>query len=284
MQNLRNWNIAMGVIQLGMGIFLTVIYNNEGLFKLDEPMYRIGVDKKSTATNEYSLEWVQRKTTAVPYAYEAVSFFYVTSFFHFLYVLMGSRYEDMIENENNYLRWIEYSISATLMIRIIALQCGIRDENALTSITMNTVGIMLQGQIVESILSTNSTKIGVNEKTVLLVATIVGWILMVTNFYIIIKQYINLKDDVDKFNCPDVGIPSFVLWIIVTQLLFYSTFGFIQIYQIYNRLYRPDQYDYRTIETMYIVDSLLSKVTLGAILGYSVIGASKGVYGKFACN
>lgn len=282
MQNLRNWNIAMGVIQLGMGIFLTVTYNNEGLFKLDEPMYRIGVDKKSIDTSKYSLEWVQRKSTAVPYAYEAVSFFYVTSFFHFLYVLMGSKYEEMILRENNFLRWIEYSISATLMIRIIALQCGIRDENALTSMTMNTVGIMLQGQIVEATLSTR--KIDVNEKMVILVATIVGWVLMVTNFYIIVKQYINLKNDVDEFKCKDVGIPSFVLWIIVTQLIFYSTFGFIQIYQIYNRLYKPDQYDYRKIETMYIIDSLLSKVTLGAILGYSVINANKGVYGTFACT
>lgn len=282
MQNLRNWNIAMGVIQLGMGIFLTVTYNNEGLFKLDEPMYRIGVDKKSIDASKYSLEWVQRKSTAVPYAYEAVSFFYVTSFFHFLYVFMGSKYEEMIRCENNFLRWIEYSISATLMIRIIALQCGIRDENALTSMTMNTVGIMLQGQIVEATLSTR--KIDVNEKMVILVATIVGWVLMVTNFYIIVKQYINLKNDVDEFKCKDVGIPSFVLWIIVTQLIFYSTFGFIQIYQIYNRLYKPDQYDYSKIETMYIIDSLLSKVTLGAILGYSVINANKGVYGTFACT
>lgn len=272
----------MGVIQLGMGIFLTVTYNNAGLFKLDEPMYRIGVDKKVNPANKYSLEWVERKSTAVPYAYEAVSFFYVTSFFHFLYVLMGSRYDEMIRRENNYLRWIEYSISATLMVRIIALQCGIRDESALTSITMNTVGIMLQGQIVEAVLS-STAKPGANDKMVILVATIVGWILMVTNFYIIVKQYINVKDDVDGFKCPGVSIPSFVLWIIVTQLVFYSTFGFIQIYQIYNRLYNPDQYDYHKIETMYIIDSLLSKVTLGAILGYSVIGANKGVYGTFEC-
>jgi len=281
MQTLRNWNIAMGVIQLGMGIFLTVVFNNQGLFKNEEQMYRIGVDKKVDAANKYSLDWVQRESTSVPYAYEAVSFFYVTSFFHFLYVLMGPRYEDMILKQNNYLRWIEYSISATLMIRIIALQCGIRDENALTSISVNTVGIMLQGQIVETMLS--QRKVDVKEKSVILVATIVGWILMVTNFYIIVKQYINLKSDVDAFKCPDVGIPSFVLWIIVTQLLFYSTFGFIQIYQIYNKLYNPDQYDYRRIETMYIIDSLLSKVTLGAILGYAVIGANQGVYSSFEC-
>jgi hypothetical protein len=140
---------------------------------------------------------------------------------------------------------------------------------------------MLQGQIVETMLS--QRKVDVKEKSVILVATIVGWILMVTNFYIIVKQYINLKSDVDAFKCPDVGIPSFVLWIIVTQLLFYSTFGFIQIYQIYNKLYNPGQYDYRRIETMYIIDSLLSKVTLGAILGYAVIGANQGVYSSFEC-
>ncbi len=272
----------MGVIQLGMGIFLTVIYNKEGLFQVKEKLYRIGVDKKNV-TDGYSLDFVQRPSLEVPYAYEAVSFFYVTSFFHFLYVLMGERYNEMIENKNNFLRWIEYSISATLMIRIIALQCGIRDDNTLTAITMSTVGIMLQGQIVESALASGH-ELDSNGKMVVFVATIVGWLLMVTNFYMIVRQYINLADDINLFGCPGVGIPSFVLALVVTQLIFYSTFGFIQIYQIYKRLYNPKEYDYKKIETMYIVDSLLSKVTLGAILGYSVIGANKGVYATFSCD
>ena len=105
---------------------------------------------------------------------------------------------------------------------------------------------------------------------------------IVTNFVIIVRQYINLSEDVDKLNCPDVGIPDFVLWIVITQLIFYNSFGFLQLWQIYKKLYSKN-YCYANTELYYLVDSLLSKVTLGGILGYSVIQANKGIYGTFDC-
>ena len=278
---LRNWNIFMTIIQLAMGIFLTISYHNEDLLDFKEMFYRFGIDKKGTSNaEEYKVEWIKRDSSSIPYAQEAIAFFYVTAFFHCLYVLMGEKYEDMIVCENNWLRWLEYGITATLMIRIIAIQAGIRDENTLTSISLNTVGVMLCGQIVETTLS--HSVITEKDKNVIFVASLIGWIIMVTNFVIIVRQYINLENDVDNLNCDDVSIPSFVLWIIITQLIFYSTFGFLQIWHIWCRLYKKD-YEYRNTELYYLVDSLLSKVTLGGILGYSVLNAKKGVYGKFVC-
>ena len=37
------------------------------------------------------------------------------------------------------------------------------------------------------------------------------------------------------------------------------------------------------IEKLYIIDSLLAKLTLGGLLAYSVVGADQGVYSEFAC-
>lgn len=271
----------MSIVQLSMAIFLIVIYNNNNLFGFKENLYRLGVGRESLG-DRFKIRYESREATSIVYAYEVIVFFVVTSMFHGYYALTDNgHYNSMIKNENNYLRWIEYSISATLMIRIIALQSGIRDEKTLTSITFNTVGIMLQGQIVESILS--NKVVSSKEKYIILVSTFVGWILMVSNFYIIIKQYIELNNDVNNLDC-DAKVPDFVLWIIVTQLIFYSTFGFIQIVQIYRKLYKPKSYNYRNIESWYILNSLLSKITLGGILAYSVIGASDGMGGSFNCS
>ena len=67
----------------------------------------------------------------------------------------------------------------------------------------------------------------------------------------------SLDKDIDNLNCEGVAIPDFVFWIIVTQLLFYSTFGFIQIYQIKRRL-DGKPIDYSNVERMYLIDSLFS--------------------------
>lgn len=282
---LRKWNIGMSVVQLGMAGYLGYIYNDKGLFDKDIQLTGSGVVKgQPNSSNEYTLDWVQKDTGTVNVATLVVCFFGITGLFHGLYAGMGKSYDDLVyKNKNNYLRWIEYSITATIMINIIALQSGIRDEFTLQAITGSTIGLMLQGQIVEATLAQNKGKLSELQKSSIMTATVAGWLIMVTNFYIIIKQYMSLDKDVDNLNCEGLAIPDFVFWIIVTQLLFYATFGFIQIYQIKRRL-DGKSVDYSNIERMYLIDSLLSKVTLGAMLAYSVIGADQGAYAPFECK
>ena len=281
-KTLDRWNIGMSAVQAVMGAVLLYIYSDENLLNKSVKLTTSGVVKIPTSSNESELGWIQKDGSNVYIAREVVAFFFVTSLFHGTYALMGKKYHSMIDSGNNCLRWIEYSISATLMIRIIALQAGVRDQSTLELITANTIGIMLQGQIVEAILAKNKKQLNKFQKSAILTATIVGWLLMVANFYVIMKQYLSLVDDVDKFNCPDVKVPDFVVYIIGTQLFFYATFGFIQIYQVYQRL-ENKKVDYSQIELLYLIDSLASKVTLGALLGYSVTSADKGAYGTFKC-
>ena len=279
---LRKWNIGMAIVQAAVGGSLFYIYKDNDLLDTPVQLTKTGVAKDPTSSGEFGLDWVQKDGTEVYIAREVIAFFFVTAFFHALYAIMGKSYDKLISNRNNYLRWIEYSISATLMMRIIALQSGVRDQYTLTLISTGTVGVMLQGQIVEAALANSNKKLTNEEKSVVMTSTIVGWILMVANFYVIVKQFMGLSDDIDGFGCPDVKIPDFVVYIIITQLLFYSTFGLIQIYQIYKRM-NGSKVDYSNIERMYLIDSLLSKVTLGALLGYSVTGADQGAYSPFKC-
>jgi len=279
---LRKWNIGMSVIQAAVGGSLLYLYNDKGLLDTPTQLTGTGVVKAPTSSGEFSLDWVQNEGSQVYIAREVIIFFFVTSFFHGLYAVMGESYDKLIKNGNNSLRWVEYSISATFMIRIIALQSGIRDQNTLTLITSSTIGIMLQGQIVEAALANNKGKLTSEQKSVVMTSTLIGWVLMIANFWVIIKQYMGLNDDIDALGCPGVEIPDFVLYIIITQLIFYSTFGLIQIYQIYQRI-NGKKVDYSNIERMYLIDSLMSKVTLGGILGYAVTGADQGAYSPFTC-
>lgn len=285
---LRKWNIGMSLVQFIMGVFLFFIYRDKELFNKEKniKLTGTGVIKKRmpSSSKEYNLDWVQKDDVGeINLATLVVSFFVITGAFHGLYAGMGRSYDDLVyKNNNNYLRWIEYSISATIMINIIALQAGIRDRSTLELLTGGTIGLMLQGQIVEASLA-GGKKLTNNEKSCILTATISGWVIMIANFYVIVKQYMSLDKDIDNLGCEGVAIPDFVFWIIVTQLLFYSTFGFIQIYQIYQKL-NGKRTSYSVIERMYLIDSLLAKVTLGAMLAYSVIGAEQGAYAPFKCK
>jgi len=284
-KTLKAWNISMGVVQLGMAIWLTILFNDKNLFK-SEPTFYVGVEPDYSDDNTLvKTKYELKNAENINIGAETVAFFYTTAFFHFLYALLGKRYEDMVyKQNNNYLRWIEYSITATLMIRIIAVQSGIRESSTLQAISAGTIGVMLQGQIVESVLASKS-KITENDKKILLVSTVVGWLIMLWVFVIIIQQFLRLQSNVDKFDCEkDVKIPEWVVAIIATQCIFYASFGFIQLVQIWKRLYKNEKYDYSQFELAYLVDSLASKVTLGAMLAYGLVGADTGLNDEFECN
>ena len=283
MSNLLVWNSSMSAAQLGMAVFLTVLYSKKDVLTKEIELTRTSVDKKPASSQEYQLNWTSTNDSEkVSIGLETVSFFYVTGIFHMVYAATNNNfYNTLILRQNNFLRWIEYSISATLMIRIIAIQAGIRDSNTLSLLTTNTIGIMLQGQIVESALA-GTGAMSANNKIIAITSTIIGWILMLTNFVIIGKQFANLSDDIDNLNCPDTKIPSFVMYILITQLIFYCSFGGIQLFHLAQRL-RGNSVNYGTIEKAYVTFSLLSKLTLGGILAYSVVGADQGAYGTFVC-
>ena len=69
-----------------------------------------------------------------------ISFFTITASVHTLYLTDPyGIYSAMIYDRNNYVRWIEYSVTATLMINIIARISGLKEEKALILTNLATV-------------------------------------------------------------------------------------------------------------------------------------------------
>ncbi|MGA8986851.1 heliorhodopsin HeR [Aeromicrobium sp.] len=87
----------------------------------------------------------------LPIAALTVAFLYVSAFFHLLIAspLGWHRYEREIANGLNRFRWVEYSISSTLMIVAIALLPGLQDIASLVAIAGANVAMILFGWIME---------------------------------------------------------------------------------------------------------------------------------------
>jgi hypothetical protein len=201
-----------------------------------------------------------------------ILFFGITSLTHAFYLissfdnvpLIGGIYNRMIQNRNNYIRWIEYSITATLMINIVARSAGISNEDTLILTNLATVAVMLQGQTIELALKEPPSSA---KKQQLIIYNLVGWGLMLGIFGIIIARFGQTITEIKKATC--ANIPDFVKYTIYSQFIFYNLFGFWQLYQILSVYDNPD-YNYGKFEMGYTILSLFSKTTLGFILGFGI--------------
>jgi len=201
-----------------------------------------------------------------------ISFFGITSLTHAFYLLtsynnvplIGGFYNKMIKNRNNFIRWIEYSITATLMINIVARSAGISNEETLILTNLATVAVMLQGQSIELALKEEPSSAKIQQ---LIIYNLVGWGLMLGVFGIIISRFQQTISEIKKATC--ANIPDFVQYVIYSQFIFYILFGAWQIFQIFS-VYNNPNYDYAKFELGYTILSLLSKTILGFILGFGI--------------
>ena len=288
-KQLSNFNLLAATIHFIFCMGWIVLSKTEkvsvGLNMYENRIAFCGVNgNKSIECKENEIAYVTNKKVDSGIKLETllILFFGITSFFHIFYFIdYKNLYSDAINNKNNFFRWIEYSITATMMMIIIARSSGVNDTSAMDMIIGSTICIMIQGQLTEMAL--NSKDDDDKIKTRLFIYNAVGWGLMVAIFFIIGKTYLRTLDDVEELicknsddpeDCTEDIIPEFVKYIIIFQFFFYSVFGFVQLYQIYCKFYGTyDQAKYNQIELIYIILSLLSKTVLGATLGFGILQA-----------
>jgi len=184
----------------------------------------------------------------------AVSFFFITAIFHGYYFLTGhGRYPSMIGKKNNFVRWIEYGISSTIMIYIIAMMAGVKDINCYIAIGVLNIGMILQGQMVEQHIANN----------------ISPWIPLITGFLLLAGEIAIISREFDQriHEASDIlgkSLPSWLPSMIYILFFMFALFGFVPILGIVLKL------PYPTIERIYLWLSLLSKATLGSFLAYGL--------------
>ncbi|MGI8947483.1 MAG: heliorhodopsin HeR [Ornithinimicrobium sp.] len=248
---LRLFNLVMGVLHLASGSAMVALSNDFSLpistFALNGPP---GTPLSQGVTNA---------VVDIPLAAGTSSFLFLSAFFHFLIASPWGfgRYVGELSRGRNRFRWVEYSLSSTLMILLICLVFGITDLAALIGLGIANVAMILFGWLMEmgnnGLMHTRGEAPERGERAWWApfwfgcVAGIGPWLAVIG--YLIVNVAIEGGE----------GPPGFVYGILITIFLFFNSFAINQWLQ-YRQIGRWR--DYLTGERTYIVLSLIAKSAL----------------------
>jgi hypothetical protein len=234
LRRLRIYNIVMGAFHALQGILILALANE---FTLPVTGNFLGGPPGS---GEYEL----RTLFDVSLAWGVAIFLFLSAIAHWLVASPGiySWYRANLERGRNYARWIEYSLSSSLMVVLIAMLTGIGDVSALLAIFGVNAAMILFGLLQEHYEKAGSGRwmpywFGV-------LAGIVPWVAI--GFYLVSPG-------------SSAQPPGFVYGIYVSLFLFFNSFAINMVLQ-YRQVGKWR--DYLFGESAYILLSLVAKSLL----------------------
>lgn len=183
---------------------------------------------------------------STPVGYAVAIFLGLSAFFHFLVASpqFFPRYSKGLATQRNYFRWVEYSISSSVMIVLIAQICGIADVAAIIAIFGVNASMILFGWLQEKYEQPGNG--GWLPFIFGCITGIVPWVALV--FYV--------------FSIGGAGntkAPAFVYGIVFSLFILFNTFAVVQFLQ-YKKVGKWS--DYLRGEKTYITLSLVAKSAL----------------------
>ena len=245
------FNAGMGALHLASGAAMVALSNDFTLpvssFALNGPP---GTPLSQGVTN---------LVFDVPLGIATASFLFLSAFFHFLIASPWGvhRYIGELSRGRNRFRWVEYSLSSTLMIVLISLILGISDIAALIGLGIANISMILFGWLME--MTNNGLMHGKDERSSRgehawwspfwfgCIAGVGPWLA--------VAAYLFVNVGVEGGQGP----PGFVYGIIVSLFVFFNIFAINQWLQ-YKQVGRWQ--NYLTGERTYIVLSLVAKSLL----------------------
>ena len=190
----------------------------------------------------------------------------ITCAFHTVYAFEPNFYITAVKGGNNWLRWGEYSMTATLMLVAIAMISAVHELDALILIAVCSAGCMMLGQTAESAMKTNN-------KSAAISATVVGWILLFGAFGVILRNYHKAANPED----PTTPKPPAIVTIIVyTMLVLFSSFGVINVFRTILAKGTPGEDYNRATEGIYSIASMVAKTLLVLLIYGGILGQTLG--------
>jgi len=141
---LRRWNVIAGLAHLASGAVFLAIVNDFQLpitssFATEDPALLVGAPPTEVLTD-------------VTVGYGVAAFSLLSAFFHLLVATGANRsYNRRIAIGQNPYRWVEYSLSSTLMILLIVMLLGAYDVGTLIAVAGANVAMILFGWVMERI-------------------------------------------------------------------------------------------------------------------------------------
>ena len=236
-RRLRVFNAVMAVLHLLQGGLMLLLSND---FKL--PLtYTTPVATLSEVTQEITISPTSETLFELQIGPLVALFLFISATAHFLLAtFLYDWYVKKLKNHINPARWYEYSVSASLMIVVIAMLVTIYDFGTLLALFTLTAVMNLMGLVME----VHNQK---TEKTSWLsynIGCIAGFIPWVIIFIPLISAE---------------SVPDFVVYIFVSIAIFFNLFAINMILQ-YKKIGKWADYLYG--ERMYIILSLVAKSAL----------------------
>jgi hypothetical protein len=179
-------------------------------------------------------------------SYTVAAFMALSAFFHF-FVSSGPifpKYVDGLKRHINIYRWIEYSLSSSIMIVIILQLNGVTDYIALIAIFGVNVSMILFGWLQERYSQPGSGDM------------LAFWFGCIAGAVPWIAIFINM---LSPSGPPETTVPGFVIGIVISLFIFFNCFALVQWKQ-----YKAEGKwaDYLHGERWYIILSLVAKSLL----------------------
>ncbi len=243
LRSIRRFNLIMGALHLlqgGLMLYLGLAVDRFKDFVL--PVYSNFLKFDTTARR---LVTDTQKIADVPFAVCVSLFLFLSALFHFIIAAPKSNavYNRCLSKGMNPFRWVEYSLSSSLMICLIALLLGVYDVGLLIALFLLNASMNLFGLLMEKI---NQYTPKTNWLAFLFgcVAGIGPWI--------VITLFTFGNADLDK-------VPWFAYAIFGSYFVFFNCFPINMVLQ-YKKVGRWKDYLYG--ERMYIILSLAAKTVL----------------------
>ncbi len=232
---LRWYNLLMGLLHAAQGFAVLALANDFTLPVI--ATYMDGPPGAGTPSVEPVFD--------LRIAWGVAAFLFLSAIAHIVIASPGvyTWYRRNLENNRNYARWIEYSLSSSIMIILIAMLVGIADIAALIALAGVNASMILFGLLQEKYenpgrdVSWISYWFGVLAGAVPWLA--IAWYLFSPGF--------------------DANPPGFVYGIFVSLFVFFNIFAIVMVLQ-YKKVGRWANYEFG--ESTYVLLSLLAKSAL----------------------
>jgi hypothetical protein len=181
-----------------------------------------------------------------PIGITVATFLGLSSLFHFIVASpqLFPRYSAGLLSQRNYFRWVEYSISSSVMIVLIALITGVSDVAAIVAIFGANAAMILFGWLQEKYETPGNG----------------GWIPFIFGCIAGVVPWLGLLFYVLSIGGPaDTSAPAFVYGIVISIFIFFNSFALVQWLQ-YRKVGKWS--DYLRGERTYITLSLVAKSAL----------------------
>ncbi len=230
---MKRFNLVMGFVHAVQGVLVLVLAND---FALPATATFLEGPPGAGATSLDTLFEVR-------VAWGVALFLFLSAFFHWLIISppFYSRYQRGLEQHRNHFRWVEYSLSASVMIVLIAMLTGIGDIAALIALFGVNASMIFFGAVQEKYEEPGGSLVPFWLGSL---AGIVPWIAI--GVYLFSPT-------------TDASPPGFVYGIFISLFVFFNSFAINQWLQ-YRQVGKWRDYLYG--ERAYIVLSLLAKSAL----------------------